>query len=91
MLKPTRDPSERFFVNIETYAHSSGGSKNSIRARILPNQGYRGDMAVECPRSLRYDHPIGTRFKIEALLKIDAHGRELVYTYKDWDHEIINS
>jgi len=53
---------------VKTHIAQGGGSNASIRVSPLPGQGVSPSMKVECSRSMRKSHPVGTLFKIQAKL-----------------------
>ncbi|SCZ84275.1 hypothetical protein [Nitrosomonas mobilis] len=77
-------------VIIETFHHTGGSSKHSIRARPLLGQGLSTSMRVECSSSMREGHPLGTLFKVRAKIKNTVQELHL-YTSWQWAYEIINA
>lgn len=51
-------------IIVETFVPVGEASGASRRVRPLPGQGFRADMRVECSRKMRYDYPLGQRFRI---------------------------
>jgi len=47
---------------IETYTNTGEPSASSVRARPMAGQGVPATWKVECSRSMRQSHPVGTRF-----------------------------
>jgi len=60
-------------IVIETYSGAREGSTGAPPARPLPGQGLDTNLKVECSGSMRRNHPIGTKFLIEAKLT-EAYG-----------------
>lgn len=77
-------------VIIETYLHTGGASKHSIRARPLPGQGLSTTMRVECSSSMRKSHAVGTLFKVRAKIK-DTVQEPHLYTSWQWAYEVLNA
>lgn len=77
-------------VIIETYCHTGGNSKHSIRARPLPSQGLSTSMRVECSSSMREGHPTGTLFKVRAKIK-DTVQEPHLYTSWQWPYQIVSA
>lgn len=77
-------------VIIETFRHTGGNSKHSIRARPLPGQGLSTSMRVECSSSMREGHPPGTLIKVRAKIK-DTVQEPHLYTSWQWAYEIVNA
>lgn len=75
-------------VIIETFRHSGGNTKHSIRARPLPGQGLDTSMRVECSSSMRESHAIGTLFKVRAKIKNTTQEPHL-YTSWQWKYEVV--
>ena len=51
------------------------------RVRPLPDQGYETNIAVECPRSMRKNYPLGTKFIITAKLTDREDGSDYFYSH----------
>lgn len=51
-------------VIVETYAAKKPGKSSLIHVRPIEGQPFPTRMDVECSRSMRERHPIGTRFRI---------------------------
>lgn len=77
-------------VIIETFRHTGGNSKHSIRARPLPGQGLSISMRVECSSSMRERHPVGTLVKVRAKIK-DTDQEPHLYTSWQWAYEILST
>jgi hypothetical protein len=77
-------------VIIETFHHTGGNSKHTIRARPLPGQGLSCSLRVECSSSMRDRHPVGTLFKVRAKIKDTAQDHHL-YTSWQWAYEIVSA
>lgn len=75
---------------IETFRHTGGSSKHSIRARPLPGQSLSTSMRVECSSSMREGHPLGTLFKVRAKIK-DTIQEPHLYTSWQWTYEIVSA
>lgn len=77
-------------VIIETFRHTGGNSKHSIRARPMSGQGLSTSMRVECSSSMRNKHQVGTLFKIRAKIKSTDQEPHL-YTSWQWTYEILSA
>lgn len=77
------------YVIIETFWHSGGGSKHSIRARPLLGQGLSTTMQVECSSSMRNMHPLGTKFKVLAKIK-NTNLTPHLYTSWQWKYDVVS-
>ena len=77
-------------VIIETYRHTSGGSKRPIRAHPIAGQGFDERMHVECSSSMRESYPVGTKFRIRATIKNKEGGTDFLYTYHGWGYEVVD-
>ena len=60
-------------IVIETYSGAREGSTGAPPARPLPGQGLDTNLKVECSGSMRRNHPIGTKFLIEAANNSTTH------------------
>jgi hypothetical protein len=70
-------------IVIETYRGAKEGSTGAPPARPLPGQGLDTGLKVECSGAMRRNHPIGTKFLIEAKLT-DAYGTPFLYSSYRW-------
>ena len=75
---------------IETVWHNSGGSKEGIRARPLPNQGLDTNMFVECSTKMRQSQPVGAVFEIQATVTSKEGGTPFLYTSYRWPYRIVS-
>lgn len=77
-------------VVIQTYAHSGGRSKSSVRAKPLPGQGFSENMNVECSSKMRKGHPIGTKFALEAKLTSREGGTSFLYAHYKVPYTVVS-
>ena len=59
----------------------TNGLHGPIHIRPLPGQGLDTRMMVEWSKSLSYDHPVGTLFKIRAKITSKEGGTPFLYSY----------
>ena len=80
----------RYVIVESYYPDRTGGLHGHVHIRPVPGQGYPKQIAVECPREMVNNHPVGTRFRIKAKLT-DRKGRgEYLYSHHSWPFEIID-
>lgn len=72
-------------VIVESFRSTNG----SIRIRPVASEAFPPEMHVECSKSMRSDHPIGTRFRIRAKLTDREDGGEFLYTHYNWKYEVL--
>ena len=77
-------------VIIETFRHSGGGSRQSVRARPVSGQGLDINMNVECSLSMRKNNPVGTLFLLEAKVTDKEGGTPFLYAYHNAPYKIIS-
>ena len=77
-------------IVIETYRGAKEGSTGAPPARPLPGQGLDTDLKVECSGEMRRNHPIGTKFLIEAKLT-EAYGTSFLYSSYRWSWKILTN
>ena len=75
-------------IVIKTYVSSGSGSKNPIRARPWPGQGFPEECNVECSTKMRESQPAGTNFKIRAKITDREGGTPFIYTNYNWPYEV---
>lgn len=61
-----RDASEYQYVIVETVKDTI---RNKVIARPVEGEAFPTTMHVECSKDIRNKHPLGTRFRIKALVK----------------------
>jgi hypothetical protein len=67
--------------------HDSMG-RPKVQVRPLPGQGLDPTLNVECSRSLREQHPVGTKLRMKVQLT-DMDGTEFLYSYHGWHVEVV--
>lgn len=77
-------------IIIKTYVSSGSGSKNLIRARPWPGQGFPEGCNVECSTKMRESQPAGTNFKIRAKITDREGGMPFIYTSYKWRYEVLS-
>ena len=77
-------------IVIETYGGAKESSTGAPPARPLPGQGLDTNLKVECSGSMRRNHPIGTKFLIEAKLT-DVYGTPFLYSSYRWSWRRISA
>lgn len=77
-------------IVIETYRGTWGSSAAAPPARPLPGQGLDPNLKVECSSSMRRNHPIGTKFLIEAKLT-EGYGTPFLYSSYRWSWKIVTN
>lgn len=84
-------PDERTVrVRVESYrAQHTGGMHGDIHVRPVAGQGYATTLNVRCPREMKRNYPVGTRFWIQARLTEREGGTEFLSTHHSWPWEVI--
>jgi hypothetical protein len=77
-------------IVIETYGGTKEYSTGAPPARPLPGQGLDTNLKVECSGSMRRNHPVGTKFLIEAKLT-EAHGTPFLYSSYRWSWKTLTT
>ena len=77
-------------VLIETYRARGEPSGHDIRARPVPGQRFPRDMKVECSSNMRYRHPVGTKFIVQAKLTDREGGTPFLYTSWQWKYRVVS-
>jgi hypothetical protein len=76
-------------IIVETYYAVKSGKTSRIHVRPIAGQPFPATMDVECSRSMRTAHPIGTKFRIYAKQTSQKGGKPFLYTNYNWPVEII--
>lgn len=61
-----RDASEYRYVIVQTVRDTT---RNKIVARPVEGEAFPVSMHVECSKEIRNNYPLGTRFRVKALIK----------------------
>lgn len=78
-------------IVIETFRASGESSRSAIRARPLPGQGFSTTLRVECSKSMRENHAVGTLFKVWVKLTNRLGGSPFLYSsYRD-PYEVVSA
>lgn len=78
------------WVEVETFIAPPGPYSSKIRVRPVSGGKYPPTTAVECSRSMRDKHPVGTRFRIECKLTDKEGGTPFLYSHSNWKYEVIS-
>jgi hypothetical protein len=76
-------------VIIETYYEMKSGKSSRVHARPIAGQPFPTTLDVECSRSMRANHPVGTKFRVWAKLTDLNGGGEFLYTHWQWPYEVV--
>ena len=77
-------------VLIETYRARGEPSGHEIRARPVSGQGFSRDLKVECSSKMRYGHPVGTKFIVQAKVTDREGGTPFLYTSWQWRYRTVS-
>ena len=87
MAKPW---SEYRQVVIETFDDGPRGHHGKVRARPVAGEFYPTTMVVECSKTMRAQHPVGTKFRIFAKETNKEGSEPFLYTHYSWPYQIID-
>lgn len=77
------------YVIVETYYAEGEASGSDVRVRPVSGQRYPISMNVECSKSMRHSHPVGTKFRIMAKIKSKDGGPDFLYSSYKWKYEVL--
>ena len=75
-------------VVVETYTSKKSG-RSKIRVRPVLGEEFPQSMVVECSKSMRESHPIGTRYRIYAKETDREDGKSFLYSSYKWPYEVV--
>lgn len=75
-------------IVVETFTSGESG-RSKVRVRPTSGQKFPRDMVVECSKTMRENHPIGTRFLIFAKEKRREGGKPFLYSGYKWPYEVV--
>lgn len=78
-------------IIVESFISADNSGRHGPRhIRPLPNQEpFKPTMFVECSKSLSYDYPLGTKFRIKAKITNREGGTPFIYSHYSWPYEVI--
>jgi len=83
-------PNDYSYIIVESFLpKNTSGLHGLIHIRPAPNQIYPQNLFVECSKDLVNKYPVGTRFRIKVKLTNKEGGRDFLYSYHGWSHEVI--
>jgi hypothetical protein len=89
MAKP-EEPHRFFFV--ESYdIDNTSGRRGKRHIRPCKGQGLPTDMLVRCPKELRTDYPLGTKFKIWAKLTDRQGGTNFLSSWHGYEYFVVDN
>lgn len=75
---------------IETFWGLSEQSEKKVRARPVAGQGLSPNMRVECSSSMRKNHPVGTKFIVDAKITDKEGGTPFLYSSFKWPYKVVS-
>lgn len=76
-------------VVVETYRGPLRGTHGDIRVRPVSGEFFPTTIDVECSKTMRHQHPVGTKFRIYAKETCREGGESFLYTHFKWPYEIV--
>lgn len=85
------DKSEYAYIIVESFFVSdTAGRHGPVHIRPISGQDpYLTSMFVECAKSLSYDYPVGTKFRIKAKIVTKASGTTFIYSHYSWPFTVL--
>jgi hypothetical protein len=77
-------------IVVETYFAKKSGKSSKIHVRPVDGQAHPTTMDVECSRSMRKDHPVGTLFRIFVKVTNKEGGKPFLYSSYKWPYEVVD-
>lgn len=72
-------------IKAETFIPESHESTDAkIRVRPLEGQGLSTDLRITCPRKVRDEFPVGTKFEMRVKMCQREDGSYYLYNYHSW-------
>lgn len=78
------------YIVIESFIARGEPSCSLIRARPYPGQGLSAYLRIECSKSMRCNHPVGTLFKVWAEWKSKQGGLPFLYASYRARYEVLD-
>jgi hypothetical protein len=81
----------RITLIVETFIPTrTSGKHGAVHVRPVAGQGYRTDLQVRCNKKIHAHRPIGTRFRIMAMLTDNKGGTQYFSSHPDWDYKVLD-
>lgn len=83
---------EYSYIVVESYIpKNTSGLRGTVHIRPIPGKDpYLHDMHVQCSKTLSYDYPVGTKFRIKAKIVYPVNGNKpFVSSHYTFDYEIL--
>jgi len=77
-------------IIVESYAGPARGHHGKIRVRPVKGEFYPPALDVSCSKAMRYQHPVGTKFRIYAKEMSRVGGSAFLYTAPSWPYDIVD-
>jgi hypothetical protein len=77
-------------ILVETYLAIGETSRSAVRVRPVLGQPFAQTMNVECSKHMRFEHPLGTWFEIEVIVKQKAGGEPFLYSPWQWPYSVLS-
>ena len=79
-----------FYIVAESYRFGPRGDKGEIRVRPIQGEIFPTSMNIECSKKMRYNHPVGTKFKIKVkATELTETNTQFLYCYYNWPYEVV--
>lgn len=76
---------EKRIISAETFLPDQPELTDAkIRVKPLSGQGIDTSLRIECPRSIRKDYPVGTKFEMEVKMCQRENGAYFLYNHYNW-------
>jgi len=83
---------EKKIIIAETFIPESHESTDAkIRVRPIKGQGISTDLRIECPRKVREEFPLGTKFEMNVKMCQREDGSYFLYNHQNWPMDPISS
>lgn len=78
-------------IVVESYITTEASGKHGkVHVRPIKGEVFPQTMDVECPRSMRKEHPVGTKFRIQAKETSKEGGSPFLYSSYKWEYEVLS-
>jgi len=78
------------YVVVESYIpENTSGLHGSVHIRPVKNEKFPQSIKVECSKKLSKNHPVGTKFKIQAKLTDREGSGDYLYSSYRWSYEVL--
>jgi len=90
--KNKKSKSKYIEITVESFIPEDLSVKHGdVHIRPVKGEVYETELFVACSKSLSYDYPVGTKFKLNVKLTQKEDGAYYLYSHYSWPYKVVKS